>query len=150
MSRTILQRFQEENGSTTCEDLKGAKDGHPLCSCTKCVHEGSTDCVGVFVISTGQLKAYVRSEEGKQVTVWRLLDGDVCLMGVESRVPSGGMFVVPTMTNPGWALVALLAGSCVTAALLVLIKKPLKPEEIDDIGAEKAEEEVDLSGLSFS
>ena len=71
-------------------------------------------------------------------------------MGVESRVPSGGMFVVPTMTNPGWALVALLAGSCVTAALLVLIKKPLKPEEIDDIGAEKAEEEVDLSGLSFS
>jgi len=50
------------------------------------LHEGSTDCVGVFVISTGQLKAYVRSEEGKQVTVWRLLDGDVCLMSAPCMI----------------------------------------------------------------
>lgn len=71
-------------------------------------------------------------------------------MGVESMVPSGGMFVVPAMTNPGWALVALFAGSLVTAVILLLIKKPLKPEEIDDLGTEKEEEEVDLSGLSFS
>jgi len=41
MSKTILQRFQDENGSTTCEDLKGVKDGHPLCSCTKCVHDAA-------------------------------------------------------------------------------------------------------------
>jgi CRP/FNR family transcriptional regulator len=50
------------------------------------LHDGSTDCVGVFVISAGQLKAYVRSEEGKQVTVWRLLDGDVCLMSAPCMI----------------------------------------------------------------
>jgi len=71
-------------------------------------------------------------------------------MGVESMVPSGGMFVVPMMTNPGWALVALAAGSLVTALLLILLKRPLKPEEIDDLNVEQVEEEVDLSGLSFS
>ena len=67
-------------------------------------------------------------------------------MGVESMVPSGGMFVVPAMRNPGWALVALLAGSCVTAVVLVLLKKRIDPEK-----EKKAEEDsVDLSGLSFS
>lgn len=70
--------------------------------------------------------------------------------GVESMVPSGGMFVVPMMTNWPMALVALAAGSCVTAFLLILIKPRLKPEEIDDLNVEKEEEEVDLSGLSFS
>ena len=67
-------------------------------------------------------------------------------MGVESMVPSGGIFVVPAMRNPGWALVALLAGSCVTAVVLVLLKKRIDPEK-----EKKAEEDsVDLSGLSFS
>lgn len=73
-------------------------------------------------------------------------------MGVESMVPSGGVFVIPAMTNPLWAVIGLLVGSCVTAVLLVLIKKRLTPEEIDDLGAieDDIEEEVDLSGFSLS
>lgn len=73
-------------------------------------------------------------------------------MGVESMVPSGGVFVIPAMTNPLWAVIGLLVGSCVTAVLLVLLKKRLSPEEIDDLGMdEDAEEvEVDLSGFSLS
>lgn len=73
-------------------------------------------------------------------------------MGVESMVPSGGVFVIPAMTNPLWAVVALLAGSCVTALLLVLIKKRLTPEQVDDFGMGEDDEEVevDLSGFSLS
>lgn len=73
-------------------------------------------------------------------------------MGVESMVPSGGVFVIPAMTNPLWAVIALLAGSLVTGVLLVIIKRPLKPEEIDDLGLEEAEEEqeVDLSSFNLS
>lgn len=73
-------------------------------------------------------------------------------MGVESMVPSGGVFVIPAMTNPLWAVIALLVGSCVTAVLLVLIKKRLTPEQIDDLGMETddEEQEVDLSGFSLS
>lgn len=72
--------------------------------------------------------------------------------GVESMVPSGGVFVIPAMTNPLMAVVALLAGSCVTAVLLVLIKKRLTPEQVDDLGMaeDDTEEEVDLSGFSLS
>lgn len=72
--------------------------------------------------------------------------------GVESMVPSGGVFVIPAMTNPLMAVVALLAGSCVTAVLLVLIKKRLTPEQIDDLGMaeDDTEEEIDLSSFSLS
>ena len=75
-----------------------------------------------------------------------------CSAGVESMVPSGGVFVIPAMTNPLMAVVALLVGSCVTAVLLVLIKKRLTPEQVDDLGMaeDDTEEEIDLSGFSLS
>lgn len=72
--------------------------------------------------------------------------------GVESMVPSGGVFVIPAMTNPLMAVVALLTGSCVTAVLLVLIKKRLTPEQVNDLGMaeDDTEEEIDLSSFSLS
>lgn len=73
-------------------------------------------------------------------------------MGVESQVPSGGCFVIPAMAQPLWAVIALLAGSCVTAVLLVLLKKRLPENEIDDLDLpeDDNEQEVDLSGFSLS
>ena len=44
------------------------------------LHTGSIDCPGVFIIAVEQLRAYIHSEQGKEVTVWRLLDGDVCVI----------------------------------------------------------------------
>lgn len=44
------------------------------------LHEGGADCVGLLVVASGQLRAFIRSEEGKQVTLYRLLEGDVCLL----------------------------------------------------------------------
>lgn len=69
-------------------------------------------------------------------------------LGVGSAVPSGGVFVIPAMTNPFAALLALLAGTCVTAVLLVLIKK--KRTDADEVQVEEVEEEMDLSGITFS
>lgn len=74
-------------------------------------------------------------------------------MGVESRVPSGGVFVIPAMAQPIWAVIALLAGSCVTAILLVALKKRLTPEEQKDdevAHMSQIEEEVDLSAFNLS
>ncbi|MGT2753719.1 PTS fructose transporter subunit IIC [Streptococcus ovis] len=68
--------------------------------------------------------------------------------GNGSPVPSGGVFVIPAMDKPFVALVALLVGSCVTAVLLVLLKKPLTDTEMDAV-LEEEEETVDLSSLSF-
>ena len=40
---------------------------------------GSTDCTGVLLIRTGQLRAFVYSEEGREITIYRLFEGDLCL-----------------------------------------------------------------------
>lgn len=71
------------------------------------------------------------------------------MFGNGSPVPSGGVFVIPAMSKPIVAVVALIAGSIVTAVLLVLLKKPLSEEEAVGI-REEVEEEIDLSSLSFS
>lgn len=40
---------------------------------------GSTDCAGLVLIRSGQLRALVYSEEGREITIYRLFDGDLCL-----------------------------------------------------------------------
>ena len=40
---------------------------------------GSADCAGLLLIRTGQLRAFVDSEEGREITIYRLFDGDLCL-----------------------------------------------------------------------
>lgn len=43
------------------------------------LHNGSADCVGLFVIHSGRLRAFIISEEGKEVTLYRLFEKDICL-----------------------------------------------------------------------
>ncbi len=43
------------------------------------LHNGSADCVGLFVIGSGQLRAFMLSATGKEVTLYRLFERDICL-----------------------------------------------------------------------
>lgn len=43
------------------------------------VHNGSLDCAGLLVIQSGQLRAYMLSDEGREITLYRLFDMDICL-----------------------------------------------------------------------
>ncbi len=53
--------------------LNSYKDGQNI-------HGGYEDCTGVIAVKSGRLRVYLLSEEGKEVTLFRLLDGDVCLL----------------------------------------------------------------------
>lgn len=44
------------------------------------VHRGSGDCLGFLIVKNGQLRAYVVSEEGKEITVYRMFERDMCLL----------------------------------------------------------------------
>ena len=44
------------------------------------VHNGSMDCTGLFIIKSGQLRAYILSDEGREITIYRLFDRDICLL----------------------------------------------------------------------
>ncbi|MCD8091102.1 MAG: cyclic nucleotide-binding domain-containing protein, partial [Clostridiales bacterium] len=43
------------------------------------IHNGLTDCTGLFLVRSGQLRAYTVSDEGREITIYRLLERDICL-----------------------------------------------------------------------
>lgn len=59
-----------------------------LCSRTEAVYytegqniyDGKTDCIGVLLIKTGQLRVYTLSEDGRDITLYRLFPGDVGIL----------------------------------------------------------------------
>lgn len=44
------------------------------------LHSGESDCVGLFLIKSGALRAYMLSESGKEITLYRLGQGDMCVL----------------------------------------------------------------------
>lgn len=43
------------------------------------IHNGSIDCTGLLLVKSGQLRAYILSDEGREITIYRLFDRDMCL-----------------------------------------------------------------------
>ena len=44
------------------------------------VHGGNESCLGMLVVKSGLLRAYIVSENGKEITLYRLFPGDICLL----------------------------------------------------------------------
>lgn len=44
------------------------------------VHSSNNRCAGVLFLVEGDLRVYIMSEEGKEVTLYRLSAGDICIM----------------------------------------------------------------------
>lgn len=43
------------------------------------IHNGNLDCTGLLLVKSGQLRAYILSDEGREITIYRLFDRDLCL-----------------------------------------------------------------------
>ena len=44
------------------------------------LHNGSADCIGFLLVCSGQLRVYILSDEGREVTLYRLFARDLCLL----------------------------------------------------------------------
>ena len=44
------------------------------------VHGGNEDCIGIFLVRSGQFRTYLMSEDGREITLYRLYGGDVCIL----------------------------------------------------------------------
>ena len=51
------------------------------------VHDGGAECLGLLLIKSGQLRVYTLSEEGREVTLYRLFDMDICLFAASCVMP---------------------------------------------------------------
>ena len=52
------------------------------------VHDGSADCSGLMLVRSGQLRAYLLSDEGREITLYRLFDMDICLFSASCVMQS--------------------------------------------------------------
>ena len=52
------------------------------------VHNGSMDCLGLLLIRSGQLRVYTLSSEGREITLYRLFERDICLFSASCVMPS--------------------------------------------------------------
>ena len=52
------------------------------------IHNGSLDCTGLLVIREGLLRAYILSDEGREITLYRLFERDMCLFSAPCMMNS--------------------------------------------------------------
>ena len=43
------------------------------------IHNGSMTCVGLILVESGQFRSYIYSEEGREITIYRLFEMDICI-----------------------------------------------------------------------
>ena len=58
------------------------------------IHDSSADCLGLVLIRSGQLRTFILSEDGREVTINRLLDYDVCLLSASCVMPDMQMNIM--------------------------------------------------------
>lgn len=52
------------------------------------IHKGGMGCTGLLVVKTGQLRAFILSEDGREISLYRLLDRDICLFSASCIIRS--------------------------------------------------------------
>ena len=69
-----LTKLQQETLATSAFVRKFKK--------SEIVHNGSIDCTGLFIVLCGQLRAFTNSDDGREITLYRLFERDICLFSV--------------------------------------------------------------------
>lgn len=52
------------------------------------IHSGMQECAGILMIKNGTIRTYLLSEEGREVTLYRLQTGDVCVLSASCVLQS--------------------------------------------------------------
>lgn len=52
------------------------------------IHNGADDCIGLLLVIVGQIRVYTISDEGKEITLYRLFERDMCLFSASCIIQS--------------------------------------------------------------
>ena len=74
-----LSKSQQEQVAGVIENRKVKKGTR--------IHDSSADCLGLVIMRSGQLRAYILSEDGREITISRLFDYDVSLLSASCVMP---------------------------------------------------------------
>lgn len=52
------------------------------------IQGGTQECTGLLLVDSGRLRAYIFSEEGREITLYRLMERDICLLSASCMINS--------------------------------------------------------------
>lgn len=52
------------------------------------LHNGSQDCTGLILVLSGQIRAFTISDDGREITMYRLFERDICLFSAACMMNS--------------------------------------------------------------
>ena len=95
-------------------DLKKIKQG-------TVVHDGSPDCLGMLLVKSGQLRAYLLNDEGREITICRFFEMDICLFTAACVMPNMqfDIFIEAEKYTEIWIIPACLYKNLMDESLVV-------------------------------
>lgn len=51
------------------------------------IHDSSSECLGLIMVHSGQLRTYILSEDGREITISRLFEYDISLLSASCVMP---------------------------------------------------------------
>lgn len=52
------------------------------------IRRETENCIGLLIVASGQLRVYITSENGREVTLYRLFERDICLLSASCLMPN--------------------------------------------------------------
>ena len=80
-SLTFYEKLNDLQKRTIADNaiLKRLKQGYN-------VHSSAEECTGLIIVRSGELRVYMLSEDGREITLYRLFPGDMCLLSASCVV----------------------------------------------------------------
>ena len=85
------------------------------------IHDSSADCLGLVAVRSGQLRAYILSEDGREITISRLTQYDVRLLSASCVMPDMqfNVMIEAEKDSEFWSIPACLFKNLVDESLAV-------------------------------
>ena len=85
------------------------------------IHDGSPDCLGMLLVRNGQLRAYLLNEEGREVTISRFFEMDICLFTAACVMPNMqfDIFIEAEKDSEVWVIPACLYKNLMDESLVI-------------------------------
>ena len=85
------------------------------------IHDSSAECLGLVMVRSGQLRAYILSEDGREITISRLFEYDVSLLSASCVMPDMqfSVMIEAEKDTAFWSVPACLFRNLVDESLAV-------------------------------
>ena len=85
------------------------------------IHDSSAECLGLVAVRSGQLRAYILSEDGREITISRLFEYDVSLLSASCVMPDMqfNVMIEAEKDTEFWSIPACLFKNLVDESLAV-------------------------------